>query len=273
MTVPRRIGFTLIELTVALAIFSILLAGLLEIGMSLRTYADYDAIANDLEFEGKRVLAEISSDLSNSGRLYANGATIYPILYKTPIDADSNWDELEFLRLRTERTISSTPRQLHVQNVNFNDSAQRPVPFSKYWEGKPINSLILDPGATVGADLAQIAAPVWETNQSGLDYAANGNPSNARVFRYDLVDDQRTGRKLLTRKYKNPGDSEWSLDKELGANIDSFTVDLAESMPSLNLNQVRVSITLIRGEVSTGTRYRRVVETTIALRSFSPSGE
>jgi hypothetical protein len=264
----RRAGFTLLELSIATCVFVVLLAGLLQVAISLREFVDYDSVAHDLDLEGKRLLKEISNDLSNSARMYVGGLTKYPVLYKTPVDAKTNWDELEFVRLRTERTISAIPRQRSFATVNFGDD-NPPIPFSRYVEAKPVNSLVLDPDATLGAELDQIADVAWETDKSGLNFEANANPENVRVFRYELEDDLQTGRKKLYRKYKNPGDTEWSIDMELAANIVSFTVDMAESMPSLAANEVHISISFQRSGSASDTKMARSFEGTIALRNLS----
>ncbi|HYE04459.1 MAG TPA: prepilin-type N-terminal cleavage/methylation domain-containing protein [Planctomycetota bacterium] len=61
-----RRGMSLIEVTIALAIFAVLMAAALECFGGVRRYVDQEGAQNDLVLEGRRVLATVIADVGNS---------------------------------------------------------------------------------------------------------------------------------------------------------------------------------------------------------------
>ncbi len=74
---PRHIrkAFTLLELTIAMAIFSMLMVCLLESWSSMSRYASFAQVQDDLTIEGKRIVQDLKFDLSQSGWYLPDGTT------------------------------------------------------------------------------------------------------------------------------------------------------------------------------------------------------
>ena len=77
-----------------------------------------------------------------------------------------------------------------------------------------------------------------------------------------------TGRGVLFRDYRNGTKGVWISDKRIADNIVSFTVATNREAPSLNVNQVSISIHLQSDDLTTGqARARRSLHMIIAMRS------
>ena len=63
---PSRTAFTLLEIVVAMSLFSLLMAAVLECLSNVRSYASRESVQNDLALEGRRLVEEIVNDLGAS---------------------------------------------------------------------------------------------------------------------------------------------------------------------------------------------------------------
>lgn len=134
---PRHIrkAFTLLELTIAMAIFSMLLVSLLESWSSMSRYASFAQVQDDLTIEGKRIVQDLKFDLSQSGWYLPDGTTAsyaddrnvryYPYIqvqnpdgFATPTTYGSkfraHWRTLANVSLSTPENLPGTP-------ADFND--------------------------------------------------------------------------------------------------------------------------------------------------------
>jgi Tfp pilus assembly protein PilW len=278
-----RIGMTLIEVVIAMAIFITFLVGALEAMVSMRNLATLHERTEDLENEGKKIVRTFTNDIANSAWFYykpdANTRTaVYPAVTKAVTGAYG--DTLEFVKLRTERSVSSDPQNLHVEHINFDDSTTKPVRFSNYHNATAVNSLVLNTSylGTISATDSNTflndtyVAAVWESASAAQTFIQNANKDNVRVYRYDVQVSQSTGLGSLRRMYRNQTGGTWQVAEILSEHILEFEVDLYNSSGSaagLNMNQIRLRFVLERPGANGVARSRRSVEAVIAMRSIT----
>ena len=281
-----RNGMTLIEVVIAMAIFITFLVGALEAMVSMRNLATLHERTEDLENEGKKIVRTFTNDVANSAWFYEAGfntrTAIYPAVTKAATGAYG--DILEFVKLRTERSMSSDPQNLHVEHVNFDDSTTKPVRFSNYHNATAVNSLVLNEtylqAVVNGTESTYLndtfVAAVWESPSAAQTFIQNANKNNVRVYRYDVAVSPQTGLGSLRRMYRNPTTgtttSTWQVAEILSDHILEFEVDLYNSSGSaagLNMNQIRLRFVLERPGANGVARSRRAVEAVIAMRSIT----
>ena len=277
-----RNGMTLIEVVIAMAIFITFLVGALEAMVSMRNLATLHERTEDLENEGKKIVRTFTNDVANSAWFYEAGfntrTAVYPAVTKAAIGAYG--DILEFVKLRTERSVSSDPQNLHVEHVNFDDSTTKPVRFSNYHNATAVNSLVLNEtylqAVVSGTESTYLndtyVAAVWESASAAQTFIQNANKNNVRVYRYDVAISPQTGLGSLRRMYRNQTGGTWQVAEILSDNILEFEVDLYNSSSSaagLNMNQIRLRFVLERPGANGVARSRRVVETIVAMRSIT----
>ena len=278
-----RNGMTLIEVVIAMAIFITFLVGALEAMVSMRNLATLHERTEDLENEGKKIVRTFTNDIANSAWFYEAGfntrTAIYPAVTKAATGAYG--DTLEFVKLRTERSASTDPQNLHVEHVNFDDATTKPVPFNNYHNAIAVNSLVLNTTylGTISATDSNTflndtyVAAVWESASVAQTFIENANKSKVRIYRYEVQVSPRTGLGSLRRMYHNQLDgSSWQVAEILSDNILEFEVDLyntSSSAAGLNMNQIRLRFVLERPGANGVARSRRVVETIVAMRSIT----
>jgi type II secretory pathway pseudopilin PulG len=265
-----RIGMTLIEVVIAMAIFITFLVGALEAMVSMRNLATLHERTEDLENEGKKIVRTFTNDIANSAWFY----------YKPDANTRTAVYTLEFVKLRTERSVSSDPQNLHVEHINFDDSTTKPVRFSNYHNATAVNSLVLNTSylGTISATDSNTflndtyVAAVWESASAAQTFIQNANKDNVRVYRYDVQVSQSTGLGSLRRMYRNQTGGTWQVAEILSEHILEFEVDLYNSSGSaagLNMNQIRLRFVLERPGANGVARSRRSVEAVIAMRSIT----
>ena len=278
-----RNGMTLIEVVIAMAIFITFLVGALEAMVSMRNLATLHERTEDLENEGKKIVRTFTNDVANSAWFYEAGyntrTAIYPAVTKAATGAYG--DTLEFVKLRTERSVSNDPQNLRVDNVNFADENMKPVRFSNYHNATAVNSLVLNKTylGTISATDSNTflndtyVAAVWESASVAQTFIENADKSKVRIYRYEVRVSPSTGLGSLRRMYHNQvAGSSWQVAEILSENILEFEVDLyntSGSTAGLNMNQIRVRFVLERPGTGGVARSRRVVEAVIALRSIT----
>ena len=279
---PPRNGMTMIEVVIAMAIFITFLVGALEAMVSMRNLATLHERTEDLENEGKKIVRTFTNDIANSAWFYEAGfntrTAVYPAVTKAATGAYG--DILEFVKLRTERSVNSDPQNLHVEHVNFDDSTTKPVRFSNYHNATAVNSLVLNEtylqAVVSGNESTYLndtyVAAVWESASAAQTFIQNANKNNVRVYRYDVAVSPQTGLGSLRRMYRNQTGGAWQVADILSDNILEFEVDLYDTSSSaagLNMNQIRLRFVLERPGANGVARSRRVVETIVAMRSIT----
>jgi type II secretory pathway pseudopilin PulG len=275
---------TLMEVVIAMAIFVTFLVGALEAMVSMRNLATQHERTEDLENEGKKMVRTFTNDIANSAWFYhkpdaKTRTAVYPAVTKAVTGAYG--DTLEFVKLRTERSVSSDPQNLHVEHVSFADSATKPVPFSNYHNAVAVNSLVLNETylqAVVDSNRSTYwndtyVAAVWESESAAQTFIDNADKNKVRVYRYDVQVNPSTGLGSLRRMYHNQQTGgTWQVAEILSDNILEFEVDLYNSSGSaagLNMNQIRFRFVLERPGAGGVARSRRAVEAVIAMRSIT----
>ena len=277
-----RAGLSLLEVVIAMAIFAVFLVGAMEAMSSMRSLATVYERTDDQEREGRRILRTFTNDLSNSAWLftadYDSRAPAYPTV--TRGGSQAYGDAIEFVKLRTERTLSNDPRGLHVERVNFADPGGKPVRFSDYHHAPAVKSLVLNTtyqesrkegvAATYLNDV--YVATVWESGQGSQTFQQNADPRGIRVYRYEVRVSQRTGLGELVRLYRNQAAAPWQVTDVLSEHVLEFEVELFDTpgtAAGLNMNQVRFRLVLERpGDAGTA-RTRRAIEAVVAMRSIT----
>ena len=278
-----RNGMTLIEVVIAMAIFVTFLVGALEAMVSMRNLATQHERTEDLENEGKKMVRTFTNDIANSAWFYEPGFNTrtarYPVVTKAATGAYG--DTLAFVKLRTERSVSSDPQNLHVEHVSFANLAAKPIRFSNYHNATAVNSLVLNETYLQAVDEDDpetflndtYVAAVWESASAAQTFMENADKNKVRIYRYEVQVSPITGLGSLRRMYHNQqtGDT-WQVAEILSDHILEFEVDLyntSSSAAGLNMNQVRFRFVLERPGANGVARSRRAVEAVIAMRSIT----
>ena len=160
-------------------------------------------------------------------------------------------DELIFLRLRTERTAGTLPTDARVDLVDFNH--QPPVPMARFARANGVRSLLLNPQWEPDKLESAFAIPTWESIASTIAFSDARDLTKLRHYRLVVRPDvDVTGRGVLFRDYRDGTKGVWISDKRIADNIVSFTVATNREAPSLNVNQVSISIHLQSDDLTTG---------------------
>lgn len=262
----HRLALSLLEMMIALVLFSTLMIAVVETAISVRGFSGQHEDLIDLEQEGRTILNQVTSDLSNSGWFNQGGVpypNITPVLPKN--DPDYNFgNEIRFLRIRAVPPGSTA---LGIAHLDFS----RPISRMDEWK-TPLNTvpgLVADPDfVTYGP--TRLATPVWEpigtlVNQSNpaLSYDDNLDPTKLRFYRYRVVASP-SGRGTLWREFREGTTGPWQFDEslgEIGRHIYSFEVEQPRNQ------QVRISLEL-RRDVPNGGRAVRRFEAVAAMRSI-----
>lgn len=280
-TVPTRSALSLLEILISLAVFATFLIAALESMSSMRNFTNTHERVEDLENESKRILRTVTNDFANSAWFFQMTAMNtsqprFPVVFKQA-STGAYADAIEFVKLRTERSLNTNAADLRVEHVNFANLADRPVPFSNYHQAKPVYSLVLNeryldpklPGdSTTWMNDVYVAA-VWESAQSSQSFSDNADPTKIRVYRYEVQVSPDTGYGRLVRLYRNSATGPWIEAEVLSENVLEFEVDRFDTRPGLNMNQISFRLVLERLDTGSAARARRVVETTVAMRSIT----
>jgi hypothetical protein len=254
----HRLGLSLLEMMIAVVLFSTLMIVVTETAIGVRGFTGQHDDLLDLEREGRAILQEVVRDLSNSGRFSASGISDLP--HVTPPDAATFGNEIWFLRIRA---VAPGSAKLGIDQLDFTTAISR----MDEWK-TPRNTV---PGLVADEEFVnngptRLVTPVWEPIGSRvadrLTYAENRDPHNLRIYCYRVVP-ASSGRGALRRYYKEGWSAPWQLDDslgEVGSHIFSFVVE-----PPVN-QRVRISLELRKDIPGRGRAIRRL-EAVAAMRS------
>lgn len=267
-----RHGSSMLEVLLALAILATALTVTLESMVSVSSYADVQGRESDLVEQSRRIARHLHDDLANSGWFLAPNSDTGQLerLFPRVIagGANSYGDEFQFLRLTSERLpeLESTGRTDHVDFIN-----RPPVAMDAYPRGDTVRSLILNPSWSPTNAQAHFAVPAWESASGVLAYADARDATRLRHYRYIVRPDlETTGRGVLLREYRNGSFGKWTTDRRIADNIVSLRFTTNAEEPSLNANQIRVTVSLQADDLHTGkARATRQMDVIVAMRSGS----
>jgi prepilin-type N-terminal cleavage/methylation domain-containing protein len=279
-----RLGMTMIEVAIALSLFSVIMVALLEATMSTTTYVEFDSTKTDMETATLQFEKRAGNDLANAAwfyrydpkgdRSYVDEITgkrevLFPV-----VSADSK--SFEFLRLRSSNQITDEPMQERYANINFLGTNTEPVGFSQYIDSFPTPFMIVNPDYR--ADPQLFVSPVWESNKKRLSFDENNDPDLIRHFLY-VVEPNNSGSRSLVRKYLNgytgtqPPPEAWKMDESL---LDDVTdVKFSTYLQDTNLHQCQVRISVQMERLPQGAtdgsaaKVKRRIDFTASMRSIN----
>ncbi len=269
--ITMRNGSTLLELIVAFAILAIALGVTLQGMVSVSSFAGLHNRQADLEEQCRRIAQQLHHDLANTAWFIGPNALgvgqerLFPqVIHGEP---SGFGDEIIFLRLRTERTAGTRPSDAHVDVVDF--THQPPVPMARFASANGVRSLLLNPQWKPDHLESAFAIPTWESIASTITFNDARDLSKLRNYRLVVRPDvDVTGRGVLFREYRDGKDGVWISDERIADNVVSFTVATNREAPTLNANQVSISLSLQSDDLTTGqARARRSLHMIIAMRS------
>lgn len=291
----RTAAFTLLEVSLALAIFGAFMVVVLQSMTGVSGYVGQQERLTDLEAASQRLVAELNSEFANAAWYYqADPATLvqtpmYPAVVKGD-PATGYGDSIEFLKLRCQSNPLDNDQR--TARIDFSAStAEPPVPMSRYYQARSVPSLILNEHYGEAADATTpqsglinvfndvFVGPVWETDRAGMTFLDYNDPANLRHYRYRVVVDDSTGQGMLVLEYKNTTDADFQIEHVVAYHVNALTVDtwLSDAGKGLNQNQIRVVVTLEKNggygtQTLTGSaRAGRVIVATFAMRSITNS--
>ena len=266
-----RHGSTLLELIIAFAILAVALGVTLQAMVSVSSFAGLHSRQADLEEQCRRIAQQLQGDFANTAwfigpNAQGNGQErLFPqVIHGEP---GGFGDEIIFLRLRTERTAGALPRDARVDLVDFNHES--PVPMARFAYAHGVRSLLLNPQWDPNNLESAFAIPTWESIASTITFNDARNLNKLRHYRLVVRPDvDVTGRGVLFREYRDGTKGVWISDERIADNIVSFTVATNREAPTLNANQVSISLSLQSDDLRTGqARARRSLQMIIAMRS------
>lgn len=267
-----RHGSSMIEVLLALAILAMALTVTLESMVNVSAYADVQGRESDLVEQSRRIARHLHDDLANSGWFLSPNSDTGQLERQFPKvivgDANSYGDEFLFLRLISERLpdVEGTGKIDHVDFVNH-----PPVAMDAYPRGDTVRSLILNPAWSPTNAQTLFAVPAWESASGVLAYPDAQDATKLRHYRYIVRPDlETTGRGVLLREYRNGSAGKWTTDRRIADNIVSLRFTTNAEEPSLNANQIRVTVSLQADDLRTGkARATRQMDLIVAMRSGS----
>lgn len=280
-------GLSLVEMLIAMAIFAAFLVAVIQSMIGLRGLTGFAQRHDDLERESRRIVQLLTDDLTNSAWFHvpdintATGAMtmvpVYPRVTKTTDPLASFGDTLEFVKLRTERSVAATPAALRTEHVHFADPLLKPVAMEEYWHGPAVRSLVLNEDYGKALNTGDAGYPyrnvfvsaVWESNLTHLTFLQNADETKLRRYRYLVVPDATSGSGRLVRQFKNADETEWTGEETIAGNVFELRIDSSFTWSTLNRNQLHVSFILERPAETGTARVRRRVDATIAMRSIT----
>lgn len=266
-----RTGSTLLELSMALAVLAIALGVTLESMVQVGSFAGQHARQGDLDEQCRRISRRLHQDLANTAWFVGYDARnrrevrLFPKVLTA--GKDRLGDELQFLRLRSERTTGPTPTESRVDPVDFFN--QPPVPMDRYARAGGVRSLILNPAWNAKDAQSPFAIPTWESATPALTFDDARDLSKLRHYRFIVRPDlQVTGRGVLFREYRDGDRGQWVSDERIADNIVSLTFATNREQPSLNIHQLMVTVSLQADDLRSGkARAQRSLQLVIAMRS------
>jgi prepilin-type N-terminal cleavage/methylation domain-containing protein len=266
-------GMSLLEVTIGMALFSILMVLVIETTLSIRDFSANYEESIELEEEGRRIIKQVTADFSNSA-WYNNGGDVFPDATRT-ISALTYGNSVKFLRIRSN---GSDTLQVGIAPFDFNTRTSR----MSEWKtpSSTVPGLVVNEGYVPDSNppipLPLQVSQTWEpkagSRSEPLSFDENNSLSNLRVYRY-WVDpaNNSIGRGVLKRQYTDTysttGDSGFQDDDslgDLGRHIHWFIIQ-----PDQNTQRVRLFLELRGPEQQSGKAVAvRRFSTIIAMRSM-----
>jgi prepilin-type N-terminal cleavage/methylation domain-containing protein len=227
---PRR-GFSLIEVSIAMAVFAVLMVALLQSMVGIGGYAAQEGGMTDVATMGRLAVSQITNDIANTAWFYQydpvnhnfiNPLTpLYPIVTKGAVVTAANGttselDSIEFIKIRTSTTVAASPSLEHYSTLNFfnNQSQQVPPPvvtLDQYNNGTTSAQTTSTPLLIVNPNYPQAAGAfdilvshVWESAYTGYTFDQNMDPTQLRHTRLEVITNSY-GIQQLVRSYYNGG--------------------------------------------------------------------
>lgn len=277
-------GMTMMEMMIALIIFSAVMVGVIQSLISSTNYVDFDEARNNLNLAEMEFQKRTINDLANAAWFYRYDP-IYDKLYINPVTKEherlypvtgKNGDTLEFIKLRTSSTVSDSPSDEHYATTNFK-AKETVVGLHQFLDALPTPLMVMNPDYI--QDPQWFVAAAWESNEAGLSFDDNQNPERLRHYLY-AVEKDSSGTSNLVRKYLNgyvgspPPIDKWILDDVLIQDVVDVKFELPDPLvnSSLNENQISISVLVQRtpqGSAQTGVTVKRRIQFTASMRSIN----
>lgn len=294
MNHQRQAGVSLLEMLIALVMFSMIMAAVLNTMNGISSYVTQEETQNDFEMQGVLAVRQLTNDFGNSAWFYSvstAGATIHQMstirdFPKVTKDTSSavgeRLDTIEFTKIRSSNTVDASPANEHYNSTNIQTSTL--IALSDYVNAKPIPLLVMNTNyPAVPTDNDVFVSHVWESTVTN-DFDQNSNFNRVRhyllkVINYNATD--KTGQ--LVRKYYNgtgsaipdDGTTPWTPGEVTVVlnNVRSFTVDIYDPNDATKpLNENQVKITIIQAKkpkASSEATVQRKIEFIAAMRSIT----
>jgi prepilin-type N-terminal cleavage/methylation domain-containing protein len=216
MNQPRRAGFTLLELTISLGIFALVMSLVLDTLTNVTGYSTQESRQSDMTVSGRLATLQISNDLENSAWLYDYSATLHQFILTTMPNtvsyappspyllnpmlpyvwqdttstAANEKDSLEFVKIRTSTVIATSPYDEHYASLPFyNGSTLNSFTTLDQYATAPTSTLLIVnpnfPAAPGPNDI--FVSHVWESSNAGLTFDQNQSPSWLRHYHLEVV--------------------------------------------------------------------------------------
>jgi prepilin-type N-terminal cleavage/methylation domain-containing protein len=300
-TTPQsRRGFSLIEVTIALGVFSALMVALMQSMISISGYVSQEEGLGDLATMGRAAINQITNDMANTAWFYqynpgahklANPLTpLYPLVTKnfvTSTDSSGNTvtnelDSIEFIKIRTSSTVSSSPYDEHYSSMPFMTNTTPPavVTIDQY-NGVNTAQTTSTPLLVANSNYPQapdafdiLVSHVWESAFVGYSFDQNMDPTMLRHYRLEVITNSQNVQQLVRSYYNgnggtmpadvngswNPGDQPVLMDY-----VQSFVVNTQQNTQggtnNIQANQISFSITVNKPNPNN--------PTTTTLRTFT----
>jgi prepilin-type N-terminal cleavage/methylation domain-containing protein len=285
---PQRQGLSLLEVVIAISLFSLVMVAVLQATISTTNYADFDTARSNQQADTIRLQNRILNDFANAAWFYqfdflamklaVDPATNRRIPLFPAINSDGT--TIEFIKLRSSLKTDSNPANERYTYTNFRSNASRPVDFNRYVDAFPTPFMVVNKDYV--ADPQWFVAPVWESDRAGLTFSENLDPDNLRHYLY-VVEPNSRGTKSLVRKYRNGftdastgSPSAWAHDEVLIDEVKEVRFEVFDpdkTNQTLTENQVRFIIVLEHeGQgmtANTGAKILRRIDFTAAMRSIN----
>ena len=260
-------GMSLLEVTIGMALFSILMVLVIETTLSIRDFsANYEENI-DLEEEGRRIINQVTADFSNSA-WFNDGTNVFPFA-SSGISEITYGNSVQFLRLRSNGSDRS---QVGIASFDFK------TPSSRMSEWKTPSSIV--PGLVVdenysllngtGPLVSQVWEPIARRRGFPADFIQNKQLSNLRIYQYIVGSppNNSLGRGVLKRKWSDTGVNGTFNDDEsigeLGRHIHWFIIQ-----PDPGTQRIRLFLELRGPEQQSGKAVAvRRFSTIITMRSM-----
>ena len=140
---------------------------------------------------------------------------------------------------------------------------------ARFARANGVRSLLLNPQWEPDQLKSAFAIPTWESISSTIAFSDARDLTKLRHYRFVVRPDvDVTGRGVLFRDYRDGSNAAWITDERIADNVVSFTVATNRETPTLNANQVSISISLQSDDLTTGqARARRSLQMIVAMRS------